>query len=56
MLLQLRGGSSRNNLKCIWKGNKLELLTPIAFNKSGRKSNKNLKVMTNVINVWQLLK
>jgi hypothetical protein len=56
MLLQLGGRSSRNNFKCTWKGSELELLALITFNKNGRKSNKNLEVMTSVISVWQLPK
>jgi hypothetical protein len=33
---------------CVWKGNELELLTPMASNKNGCKFNKNLEVMTNI--------
>ncbi len=34
------------DLKCTWKSNGPNLLTPIASNKNRQKSNKNLKVMT----------
>jgi hypothetical protein len=39
-----------NNFKCTWKGNELELLTPMASNKNKHESNKNLKAMTGAIN------
>jgi hypothetical protein len=44
-----KGRSSRNNFKCAWEGNELELLAPIASNKNERESNKNLKAMIGVI-------
>jgi hypothetical protein len=44
------GKSSFDNFKCAWKGSEFELLAPIATNKNGRESNKNLEVMINIIN------
>jgi hypothetical protein len=38
----------RVDLKCAWKGRDPKLFAPIAFNKNGWKSNKNLEAMTEV--------
>jgi len=45
-----RGKSSCANLKCVYKGNKLELSTFIASNKNGWWSNQNLRTMISVTN------
>jgi len=47
-VIAIGGKYFQDNLMCIWKGSELELLTPMASNKNGCKSNKNLEVMTNV--------
>jgi hypothetical protein len=40
------GEQFHTNLKWAWKDNEPQLLTPIASNKNGWKSNKNLEAMT----------
>jgi len=42
----LLGEQFHTNLKWAWKDNEPQLLTPIASNKNGWKSNKNLEAMT----------
>ncbi len=45
----LKGKTFHANFRCAWKGRGLELFTPIASNKNGWESNKNLEVMTKAI-------
>jgi hypothetical protein len=44
------GRSFHANLKWAWKGNRPELLVPIAFNQNGQLSNRNLITMIDAIN------
>jgi hypothetical protein len=50
-LITPKGISFHTNFKRKWKGNGLELFTPIASNKNMVKSNKTLEVMIREINV-----
>jgi hypothetical protein len=48
-MLQPSGGNALILIsKTLWKINGLELFTPIASNKNGSKSNKNLETMTRI--------